>query len=113
MAEWGQLKRDALAGMATLTTSLANAAHRAGREVALVESRATLFRLERELARRYRALGEAAYEEWRRAGARAFEERTIGERVDEIAELVAQRDRLRRELSESDADWPPTGGADG
>jgi hypothetical protein len=113
MTEWEQFKRDTLAGMTTLTSSLAKAAQRAGREVALLESRATLFKLERELARRYRVLGEAAYDAWRRSGAMALQEQGIIDRAQETVELAAQRDRLRRELSEGDADWPPSGGAGG
>lgn len=102
MTDWGRVKQDVLAGAASLTAHVSRAAQRTGRELALMESRAELMRIERELARQYQGFGEAASEEWRREGALALHAPLLREYVDAIAGLAAQRDRLRRELSESE-----------
>jgi len=109
MADWGQLKQDVLAGMASLTAQVARAAQRAGRELTVLESRTELAKIERELARRYRELGEAAYEEWRRAGALTLHEPAVRECVETVVELMAQRDQLKRDLSEHDEAAHPSG----
>ncbi|MEW6325336.1 MAG: hypothetical protein AB1515_08115 [Nitrospirota bacterium] len=102
MTDWERVRRDLLAGAASLTAHASRAARRTGREFALVESRAELIRVERELARRYQGLGEAAYEEWQRAGALTLQGSAIRDGLRDIAALAAQRDRLRREISDQE-----------
>lgn len=87
---------------------LVHVVHRAGRELSVVESRRELARLERELARRYQEIGEAAYEGWRHAGVISLQAAEMQARLEAIATLTVQRDAVKRELvHEEGADVSP------
>jgi len=85
---------------------LARAAHQAGRELSELESRRELARFERELARLYQELGEAAYEGWRQAGVISLRSTGMPVRLEAIAALTAQRDAAKRELAQEEVAGP-------
>jgi len=112
MAVWGHIKQDLLAGVNVLTSAVSRAAQRSGRELALIEQRMALMKIESELLRRYRELGESAYERWRQG--HPLEPPVMREAMEEIAALAAQREGVRRDLSDDEGAAPhvrPAGAA--
>ena len=102
MPDWERFKHDLRSGVTTVGVRLARVAHQAGRELAVVESRLELARLERELARLYQELGEAAHEGWRQTGALSLHSSDMQVRLDAIVALTAQRDAIRRDIAPDD-----------
>jgi len=103
MSDWGRLRHDLRGGVTTLGGYLARVTREAGRELALVESRRELARLERELARLHQELGEAAYEGWRRTGVPMLQTTEMRARLDAILVLTARRDTVRRDSAPEEA----------
>jgi hypothetical protein len=103
MPNWGRFRHDLRGGVAALRGYIARVSQQAGRELALIENRRKLARLERELARLHHELGEAAYEGWRQGGAMMLQAPEMQERLNAIAALSAQRETVRREIASEEA----------
>jgi hypothetical protein len=103
MPNWGRFRHDLRGGVTTLGGYLTRVSQQAGRELALIESRRELARIERELARLHHELGEAAYEGWRQGGTIMLQSPEMQARLDAVAALSAQRETVRREIASEEA----------
>ncbi|HUJ79531.1 MAG TPA: hypothetical protein VLY45_04360 [Nitrospiria bacterium] len=108
MPDWERFKHDLYGGVAALGGYLSRLTRQTGRELAVVESRRELTRIERELSRLQQELGEAAYEGWRRTGLITLNTPEMQARLDAILVLNARRETVKQELAQEDAaDLPP------
>jgi hypothetical protein len=103
MLDWERFRHDLYGGFTALGGYLARVTRQTGRELAVVENRRELARIERELARLQQELGEAAYEGWRRSGVLTVDTTDMRTRLDVIFSLNASRDSLKREIIQEEA----------
>ncbi|HTP42775.1 MAG TPA: hypothetical protein VML36_10170 [Nitrospiria bacterium] len=103
MLEWEQFRHDLHGGFTALGGYLARITRQTGRELAVVESRRELARIERALARLQQELGEAAYEGWRRSGVITVDTADMHACLDAISSLNARRNSLKREIIQEEA----------
>jgi hypothetical protein len=103
MPNWRRFRHDLRGGVTTLGGYIARVSQQAGRELALIESRRELTRLERELAHLHHELGEATYEGWREGRAMMLQSPELRIRLDAIAALNAQRETVKREIASEEA----------
>ena len=103
MPDWERFKHDLRSGVTTVGGRLVRVAHQAGRELAVMEARLELARIERELAKLHQELGEAAHEGWRQTGVFSLHSSDMHVRLDAIVALTARRDAVKRDLAPDDA----------
>ena len=100
MIDWVQIRHDLLAGWEFLVRHVVWFFRRAWQEVAVLESRWELARVERRLAEEHRDLGECAYEEWRHTGVHPGNTQSWQLRLDVIGELEVDRRERQQEVHE-------------